>query len=612
MHFYYSDSTIKRGIACFRYNIAGHLAEEEILNGEHPLTKKLTTALIIKKISITVFAAFMITMLFSAGTWAYEKEFVMVPMRDGVKLATDIYLPSNNNKKLPVILMRTPYGREMGAIFATQVLSKRYAWVVQDTRGRFDSEGTSMSFMDDTDDGRDTIDWIGKQKWCNGKVGTTGISAMGITQYAMAADPSPYLKSQYVMAAAGSLYHDAAHEGGGFRRALVLKWVGGNDFPIKILKLLLSTQHYIDLWKKNNIHEHLENIHYPILHMGGWYDIFLEGNIRAFQDIQENGAEGARGRQRLVVGPWTHGGWCGMAGTKQGQLTYPVNSKYNLIKKMMNWFDETLKGKDKGYFSGPAVRYYVMGDVDDENAPGNSWRSADTWPPKNSMPTSYYFHNDGTLSTEKPAADDDVMKIVSDPANPVPTVGGANLSLPAGSFDQRKIEKRDDVLVFTTPALTKPLDVTGDLRAIVYFSTDVPDTDIAVRLMDVYPDGRSMLVADGLVRAIHRNGMDGPAPPLEKGKIYEMEVNVTATSLIFNKGHRVRVSLAGSNFPRFDINLHNGKFLDLQEGELEKAVKENIGRYVSKPDLAVDTRPANITFYVDAEHPSHFLLPLYE
>lgn len=547
-----------------------------------------------------------------SGAIAYEKITEMVPMRDGVKLATDIYLPSNNTRKLPALLMRTPYGREMGAIFATQVLSKGYAWVVQDTRGRFDSEGTSMSFMDDTADGRDTVDWIGGREWCTGHVGTTGISAMGITQYAMAADPSQHLVSQYVMAAAGSLYHDAAHEGGGFRRSLVIKWVGGNKFPVDLLKMMLSTQHYIDLWDNNNIYKHVDNIDYPILHMGGWYDIFLMGNIRAFQAVQENGAEGARGRQRLVIGPWTHGGWCGMAGTKQGQLTYPANSKYNLIKRMLNWFEESIKGRDKGYFSGPAVGYYVMGDVDDEDAPGNEWRSAENWPPERSNPTPYYFHNGGLLSAEKPGADDGALSIVSDPSDPVPTVGGANLSLPAGTFDQRKIEKRDDVLVFTSPPLTEPLDITGNLKAVVYFSADVPDTDIAVRLTDVYPDGRSMLVADGLARAIHREGTDGPAPPLEEGEIYRMEVDVTATSLIFNRGHRVRVSLAGSNFPRFDINLHNGRFLDLQEGEIEKAVEENLGHYVRTPDLAEDTRPANITFYVDSEHPSHFLLPVYE
>lgn len=539
---------------------------------------------------------------------AFDVEMQMVPMRDDVKLATDIYLPGNNDKKLPTILMRTPYGRQIGAVLATTVLSKRFAWVVQDTRGRFDSEGSSKSFMDDTNDGYDTIEWIAQQPWSNGHVGTTGISAMGITQYVMAANPSDHLDSQYVMAAAGSIYHDAAFIGGGFRRSLVLKWTGGNKFPPDFMEMLVDNYNYNEIWNSTNLHEHLDKIDYPILHMGGWYDIFLQGNIRAFQDIQANGAEGAKGRQHLILGAWTHQGWCGLTGTRQGQLTYPDNSRYNMLKKMMPWFEETMLGKDKGFINGPAVEYYVMGDPEDRTAPGNVWRTADTWPPP-SNPTPYYFHANNTLSPEAPTGDE-FLTLTADPNNPVPTIGGANLVLKSGTYDQREIESRDDILVFTSAGLTAPIEVTGELNAVLYISTDVPDTDFSVRLTDVYPDGRSMLVADSVVRASHREGPDHLAPHLEKDKIYKLDVNLASTSIIFNKGHRIRVAIAGTNFPRFDVNFNNGKFFDLDEGELTDAVANNLSKYVNTPDTGPDTKIAHSKIYLSAENPSYFLFPV--
>lgn len=544
----------------------------------------------------------------NSTAFAFDVETQMVPMRDGINLATDIYMPGNNDKKLPTILMRTPYGKQIGAIFATTILSKRFVWVVQDTRGRFASEGFSRSFMDDTDDGYDTVEWIARQPWSNGHVGTTGISAMGITQYVMAADPSDHLDSQYVMAAAGSLYHDAAFIGGGFRRSLVLKWTGGNKFPPDFMEMLVNNYNYNSIWNNTNIHEHLDNIDYPILHMAGWYDIFLVGNIRAFQNIQENGAEGAKGKQHLIIGPWTHQGWCGLTGTRQGQITYPENSKYNMIKKMMPWFEETMLGKDKGFISGPAVEYYVMGDPEDRTAPGNTWRTADSWPPPSQL-TPYYFHADNTLSPEKPTGND-FASLVADPNNPVPSVGGANLVLKAGPYDQREIESRDDVLLYTTNALTEPLEITGELNAVLYIKTDVPDTDYAVRLMDVYPDGRSMLVADSVVRASHREGADHLAPALQPETVYALNVNLASTSLILNKGHRIRISISGTNFPRFDVNFNNGKFFDLDEGELTAAVNDNLSKYVNTPDTAPDTRIANSKIFLSSEYPSHFIFPV--
>ncbi|MEW5944769.1 MAG: CocE/NonD family hydrolase [bacterium] len=537
---------------------------------------------------------------------AYEQMTVMAPMRDGVRLSTNVFVPAGG-KKYPALLMRTPYGKEIGNVMVTAALSKGFAWVVQDTRGRFESEGTSMSFLDEAEDGYDTVEWAAAQPWCDGRVGTVGISAMGINQYVMLPKSPPHLRCAYVMAAAQSLYHDAAYHGGAFRRALVIGWTMGNKLPLMLLELLMDNPDYGPIWHKVNLSERYGSVRVPVMHVGGWYDIFLQGNIDAFNGLQEKGGEGARGKQRLIIGPWTHGGWGALRGFEQGELTYPTNSKYDFFTKVVPWFEECIKGKDRGFQSGPAVRYYLMGDPEDESAPGNEWLEAESWPPP-AEPTPFYFHADGRLSVEKPGVESASLTFRADPADPVPTIGGGNLELASGTMDQRAIEKRDDVLVFTTEPLSEPLAIAGPVKAVLHVSTDVPDTDFTARLTDVYPDGRSMLVMDGILRASHRDGYERRTP-LEPGKLYALTVDLWDTAIVFNRGHRVRVIIAGSNFPRFDANLNNGKVFDLEAGELERAT-ENVWEYIKMPDAGADSRVANNVLRVDASHSSHLVLPL--
>jgi putative CocE/NonD family hydrolase len=285
------------------------------------------------------------------------------------------------------------------------------------------------------------------------------------------------------------------------------------------------------------------------------------------------------------MGPWTHGGW--RKGTKQGELTYPENA----AKPPKNvddgrWFEYWLKGVDNGIMKEPAVAYYVMGDTSDSNAPGNQWRTADGWPPP-AKETPYYLRKDGRLHAELPAPDEPPQSYQYDPKNPVPTVGGNNLNMPAGPFDQRHVENRPDVLLFTTPVLEQPLEVTGRIKVILWASSSAKDTDFTAKLTDVYPDGRSMLVLDGIIRARHRDSMERE-DFVEPGKIYRFEIDLWSTSLIFNKGHRVRVAVSSSNFPRFDANPNTGK----QSWEEQNPIA------------------ATNTVYHDAEHPSHILLPV--
>lgn len=552
-------------------------------------------------------AAMIVMMLDTRADAKLVKSTEMITMSDGIRLATDIYLPDNADKA-PVVLLRTPYGRGgMANMLLPLFEGRKMGLIMQDTRGRFDSEGVSTVFLNDTDDGYETVEWIAAQPWSNGKVGTAGISAVGITQYLMDKKAPPHLTCQNVMAAPPSLYDTIVYPGGGVRRGLFYGWVLNNKFPMDVMYLILSQVDYNDMWRQLDLTPDYAKVNVPIMHMSGWYDLYLGGQVDAFNGIQKNGGPNARGKQRLVIGPWTHGNFIGISGTKQGDLTYPSNSVYD-FQKIAGWFEECLQGKDKGFMDGPVVRYYVMGATDDPKAPGNVWRKADEWPVPATQ-TSYYFHKGGALDTEKPAGAGDSVTFTDDPAKPVPTLGSREHAFERHTVDLRPIETRDDVLVYSTPVLTEPIEVTGPVSAKLFFRTDVVDTDFVVRLADVYPDGRAMLLTDGILRASHRESFNYRVP-LVPGNLYEINVKIWPTSIIFNKGHRIRVIVSATNFPRFDVNMHNGRFFDLQPNELENAVKNGIEEYVYKPDLAADAKPAHTTLLLDNGHPSQIILPV--
>lgn len=290
-----------------------------------------------------------------------------------------------------------------------------------------------------------------------------------------------------------------------------------------------------------------------------------------------------RGRQKLIMGPWTHG----VLQAKAGELTFPeAKNPPGETEDPWRWFDHCLKGLDNGADRDPAVRYYVVGDVSDPQAPGNQWRTAEAWPPFAVRPTPYYLHGDRTLSARRPD-EAEPLAYLSDPANPVPTIGGIQLTLPAGPMDQRAIEGREDVLVFSSEPLEGPLEVTGRVRAKLWVTSDGPDTDFFVRLCDVYPDGRSFNLCEGMVRARARNGADRERW-LKPGRLAPLEVDVWSTSVIFNRGHRLRVHVTSSSAPGFDPNPNTGA--PFRQG--------------------TETRIARNRVYVDAAHPSHLLLPV--
>jgi putative CocE/NonD family hydrolase len=340
---------------------------------------------------------------------------------------------------------------------------------------------------------------------------------------------------------------------------------------------------YDEYWRERDASRNYKYANAPSLHIGGYWDIFAQATIDAFLGYQENGGPKARGKQRLVMGPWTHG----VLQEKAGELKFPnAKNPPGLVHDAWKWFDLTLKSDTSNINTEPAVTYYVIGDVNDPNAPGNVWRSANQWPPVKTIPTSYFLHDDRTLSKSEPGAVDP-LTYTYDPANPVPTVGGIQLTIPAGPMDQKTVEQRGDVLVFTGPPLDASLEVTGRVRAKVWVSADVPDSDFIARLCDVYPDGRSFNLCEGAIRTRFREGR-AQEKFLEPGQIYPIEIDLWSTSVIFNTGHRMRLQITSSSAPGYDPNPNTGAPFRTNS----------------------QTQKASIKLYVDSQHLSHLLLPV--
>jgi len=512
-----------------------------------------------------------------AGT----RETVMVPMRDGVKLATDIHLPDGDGP-WPTILIRTPYNKGGAAGFADGAQKRGYALVAQDFRGRFDSEGQDWPVFvhggwGEHQDGYDTVEWIAKQSWSDGKVGGFGLSAPGIALNMMAPSRPPHLVCCYVGVAFSSMYHQSAYQGGAFRKSLLENWLNGNKFHPKNLELIRAHPDYDEFWKDMDPQRVADRVNVPTMFLGGWYDIFTAGTIESFVTINKQGDKGARGKCRLVMEPYGHG--------RSEDLIFP-NAKHPPAADVWRWFDIWMKNNGEGVENIPAVQYFVMGDPNDPNTPGNKWRTDDDWPVPAEM-RKIYFHTDSRLRLSPPKELFGSLSYEYDPKDPVPTIGGANLTISKGPRDQRPTENRKDVLLFTSPPLRHHVEITGPVKVKLWASSTAPDTDFTAKLCDVYPDGRSMIVLDGVIRARHRNSME-KTEPMEPGKIYEFEIDLWSTSLVVSPGHRVRVAVSSSNAPRFEPNPNT-----------------------SKPSSADDkTEVATNTIYVNSERPSHILLPV--
>ncbi len=524
-----------------------------------------------------------VLLLFVVLAGCVTTNHIMVPMHDGVHLATDVYVKQQNLQH-GSILIRTPYnkGTLPTILLGTNLAQNGWPTIIQDTRGRFASEGTDTVFRTDRTDGPDTLAWIANQTWSNKKVATWGGSALGITQYMAAGANPPQLACQYIQVATPDLYKHAMYPGGEFRKILVEGWLNGQGSTYILPELWAHENYTMDYWTNVSLEDKWEQVNVPAIHIGGWYDIFTQGTIDGFLGYQHKGGPGAQGKSKLILGPWTHGG----AGiTAQGELTYPTNSIDNFSQALFwQMVDEYTMDGPADFDSWPAVTYYVMGDVTEPNASGNEWRYANDWPLP-SVERAWYLQPDGSLQTTAPTQEEQ-FTFEYDPTNPVPTLGGGNLNIPAGPYDQRSVENRSDVLLFTSPPLEQPYEATGAITARLFVSSDCPDTDFTVKLTDVYPDGRSMLITDGILRMRNRNGCDH-WELMEPGTIYPVDVDLWSTSYVWNTGHQIRVGISSSNYPRC-----------LNNPNTAEGIYQNTTSSV-----------AQNTVYVDSIHSSCLLLP---
>lgn len=542
-----------------------------------------------------------------------SKRTEMIEMRDGVRLATDLYLPvpaarAEQRGGIPVVLVRTPYNKDRehrGVVHWRDFLvDSGYAFAVQDMRG-FYASATGERRESGQYDGYDTIEWLARQSWCNGKVGMMGYSHLGAAQYEAAVTQPPHLACAIPAQAPGNYYTDALYPPR-FRKA---DWETILRGPFNSRTgMLLNTR--IRRQRESKI----DRFNVPMIHSAGWYDFFKEGAIEMFRALEHQGGPAARGSQKLVIGPWGHGVIqeenLGRPLELPGGLAYPANARLDWEKEVwLPWFDHWLKGKPTGVMDEPAVKYYLMGDVDDPHAPGNRWVEADEFPPK-SEPTHYYVHSDHTLSTETPSVDGDSLQYRYDPKDPVPTVGRVHVRLPVnGPFDQREVESRADVLVFTTPPLAKPLEIVGQVQAKLWASSDRKDTDFTVKLTDVYPDGRSMIFLDGIVKARYRNGYL-EEELLEPGKVTELGIDLGYIAIVLAPGHRLRVAISSSNFDRWDINPNTGEPYGthaLTQSLLAERLR--VDSFQEEPEYS-NSLVATNTVFMDANRPSYVRLPI--
>lgn len=519
-----------------------------------------------------------------ASTLPFTEEFLTT--RDGIKLAANVYKPQGTGP-WPVIVERTPYLKDGRMSFvATRYVKAGYVFVMQDVRGKGHSEGHYIAFANDIDDGYDTVEWIAKQPWSNGAIGMTGGSAMGITTNMAAIAAPPHLKAAYVIVAPSDMaigtfingaYKDK--DNGGW-----LKMQGVSDEVIAAGRARATRN---ELAERNNIAPGLQYVRIPMYNVGGWYDIFEQGNIDNFVYLQNRGASGAHGNQKLALGPFGHG-------PLSGGLTYP--GRDNLFAMLasgdeeIRWFDYWLKGTQNGIMDEPPVSYFMMGPAEKGAVSAlNRLLHAANWPVAH-RDMRYYLTGARELTTATPSAPAAKLSYRFDPAKPAPTVGGANLTFDRGPMDQRTVGQRGDYIRFATPVLDKDVVVTGRVSLDLYAATDGPDTDFDARLVDVYPDGYEALVLEAPIRARYRNGsLPDDIKMMTPGAPEKLTIDLWSTALTFAKGHRIALHITSSNSPRFDVNPNNG---DLP------------GLGTAKPRVATNT------IYFDKDHPSALVLPI--
>ncbi len=567
---------------------------------------------------------------------------VPAEMRDGTTLLSNVYRPAGDGE-YPVLLTRLPYGKDLplgtSVLDPIKAAQAGYVVVVQDVRGRYRSEGKFVPFVSEYEDGYDTVEWAARLPGSNGSVGMYGLSYFGKTQWQAAVMRPPSLKSMVPGITWGNHLNGVQMRGGVQELGLMQYWAPvslaldlllrkyagdperiGERMPalVEVIDTILAGGGYDALpladlpnpddllsfvrggfergvdhegWDHLNIDGKYGRVEAPTFHIGGWYDCFIGETLRQYAAMKERAGEAGMRPPRLMVGPWTHGAFGSTFGDLDfgiGSSGFFLNYRGDLTDAHLRWFDATLKGEESALDGTPPVRVFVMGE--------NRWRGYEEWPPPGARQKDWHLRSGGGLLREPGGAGDDPASYDYDPEDPVPTVGGPILMAPihrAGPRDQRPVEARQDVLVYTSPPLENPYTVLGSVYVTLFAASSAPDTDFVARLVDVHPDGRAMGVADGIVRASARESYPAPgvikpvAPsPIEPGEVYEYAIDLWATGITFLAGHRLRVEITSSSHPRWERNLNTG----------ESAVHSS------------RTEVAHQTIFHDAAHPSRLTL----
>ncbi|HUA17625.1 MAG TPA: CocE/NonD family hydrolase [Bryobacteraceae bacterium] len=524
---------------------------------------------------------------------------VRVAMRDGVHLDANVFYPSGGGR-FPAVLLRTPYGkgRDLPAGYQS-FLNHGYAVMLEDVRGRYASEGVFDIFHQEGPDGSDTLNWIAAQPWSDGKVGMIGGSYLGIAQWQLALMNNPHLKAIFPVVSGSDDYMDRYYStGGATKLGHRLLWMSENltapgtakarfadyvnHLPLRtadraatrqtigLYQTILDHPTYDAFWKALSVQERISQVHVPVFAVGGWYDNYVESDLEAFAALHKLAGRGD-GRHRIMIGPWAHNMSTPFAGVGFGS-----DSSAPIRSYQIEWFDHWLKGEpDEAASYTPEMWHETRGEVD--RAPVhifvmgvNRWRDEPQWPLARAKSTPFYLESrrganslggDGALDW-KLAKSRSRDQFTYDPRNPVPTRGGAVCCnpkiFPWGPMDQRPVERRKDVLVYTSAPLKQDLEVTGPIRVVLYASTSAPDTDFTAKLVDVFPNGEARNLTDGILRVRYRDGLD-EAELARPGEVYRLKIDAGVTSNVFLRGHSLRVEISSSNFPRFDRNANTGR-----------------------------------------------------
>jgi len=521
-----------------------------------------------------------------------------IPMRDGVILYADIYMPTIPGK-YPTIITRTPYGSQRDGVHNTMMkfAQQGYIVIVQDVRGRYESEGKWEPFRDEANDGYDTIEWAAAQPFSNGKIGTQGGSYLGHNQWQAASLAPPHLTAAFPALASTNIYANWISMGGAFRLSFNYGW-GVVRMPNRIMlpqywhteayapeelkyenvlmhlplqdgdrqsagsvvphyRDWIKHESYDEYWKSISDEERFSKIKVPVYTSGGWFDIFVMGTINGYVGMRNKGATPeARAAARMIIGPWGHG-----PSQSFGGVDFTTAAYVDQFETELSFFDLHLKNVKNGLEKEKPVKLFYMG--------ANKWRGESDWPiPGTKYQEMYLSSNgaanstrgNGTLSNIKPVKAN-LDRFRYDPSSPVPTTGGNNCcGTPtlSGPRDQRPLEQREDLLVYTSEFLTNTLTIAGPVKMKLFAATDGPDTDWMIKLVDVYPNEMSMPVSEGILRARFREGLD-KIKMLTPNQVYEYDIEMTGTANVFQPGHRIRVDITSSNFPQFDRNPNTGE-----------------------------------------------------